>query len=48
MDGESEMVLKKFRKSDLELISDILDKDILDTGLPIYGEGEKDDSLFNP
>lgn len=46
MEEESDTVLKKFRKTDLELISDIIDMDIFDTDkLYIKGEEEDDDSL---
>lgn len=39
---EPDTVLKKFRLTDLELISDIIEMDIFDTG-QLYERGEEDD-----
>ena len=45
MDEDEETVLKKFRKSDLELVSDILDKDIFDTG-KLYEEENSESNVW--
>ena len=42
---EPDTVLKKFRKSDSELVSDILDLDLLDEKYPIYVKGEEDEKF---